>query len=489
MLARLSGAMVVVLTLVVAFRFVESTPIRPPDTTKQVGLSSDATVLGIRAFKTARVNHPGRALGLAKRAATTTTPIFTTTTVIAAPTPTTAPVTTAPVTTAPVTTAPVTTAPVTTAVATTTPSTTAAPTTTATPTTTVAPSGAPAGAVVIQPGANVQAVVDSKPAGSTFYFVAGVYRGQTVKPRNGDVFLGQPGAVLNGEDQIQFAFRSTASNVTIRGLVIEKYANPAQTGAIEGAGSAWTIVGNEIRYNWGAGITLGNGYRVIGNNIHHNRQIGVKGRGDNILIEDNEIAFNNFRDDYEMSWEAGGTKFLKTTNLIVRGNFVHDNHGHGLWTDDSNRGTLYENNVVLNNYGSGIFHEISFNAVIRNNRVEGNAFPHSHGGIKVTNSDGVEVVGNVVRGNNGGIHGGQNDRGSYYLANLWVHDNSVTFNQGWNGIIVNSGGDTFYTGRNNRFDRNTYGVGGQARPFFWMNDKRTPDEWRSYGLDANGSVG
>ncbi|HEY7533417.1 MAG TPA: right-handed parallel beta-helix repeat-containing protein [Nitrospiraceae bacterium] len=465
MLARLSGAMVVVLTLVVAFRFVESTPISPPDTTKQVGLSSEATVLGIRAHKMARVNHPGRALGLAKRAATTTTPVLTTTTVLAAPTPTTAPVTTAPVTTAAPTTA---------------------PSTTAAPTTTVAPSGAPAGAVVIQPGANVQAVVDSKPAGSTFYFFAGVYRGQTIKPRNGDVFLAQAGAILTGEDRVQFAFRSSASNVTIRGFVVEKYSNVPGSGAIDGAGTGWKIIGNDVRYNWGGGITLGDGYQVIGNNVHHNRQIGIKGRGANVVIEGNEIAFNNYRDEFSMSDEAGGTKFVNTTNLVVRGNYVHDNHGHGLWTDGVESGTLYDGNTVVNNYGSGIFHEISLNAVIRNNRVEGNAFPHSSGGIKVTNSDGVEVFGNTIRGNDGGIHAGQNDRGGYVLRNLWVHDNQISFSQGWSGVSANSGGDSVY-GQNNRFDRNSYSVASQAEPMFWMGDTRSVVEWKGYGHDAGGS--
>ena len=491
MLSRVSGAMVVVLTLVVAFRFVVSDPIRPPDTTKQVGLSTDATVLGIRAFKTARVNHPGRALGIAKRAATTTTPVFTTTTVLAAPTPTTAPVTTAPVTTAPVTTAPVTTAPVTTAPVTTAPVTTAVPTTTpsttAAPTTTGAPSGAPAGAIVIQPGANVQAVVDSKPAGSTFYFVAGVYRGQTVKPRNGDVFLAQPGAVLTGEDRVQFAFRSGANSVTIRGFVVEKYANEAGSGAIDGAGTGWKVIGNEVRYNWGGGITLGDGYQVIGNNVHHNRQIGIKGDGNNVLIEGNEIAFNNFRDEYQMGWEAGGTKFVNTTNLVVRGNYVHDNHGHGLWTDGVDGFTLYENNTVMNNFGSGIFHEISVAAVIRYNRVEGNAFPHSIGGIKVANSVDTEVHDNVVAGNDGGIVGGQDDRGSFLLKNLWVHNNAVSFSQGWNGIYENFGGNVLYTGHNNRFDSNSYSTAGAAKPMFWMDTQRTVAEWQGYGLDLNGA--
>jgi parallel beta-helix repeat protein len=509
MLGRFLGASVVVMALVVAVRFTIMDPVVPNDFASSAGdstieLAGDVSVLGIRTFRNSAKfelgNHPG--VGPAKKWTTTTTaPASPTTTAAptttASPNTTVAPTTTAsptPTTAAPTTTASPTTtlAPATTTTAAATTTTTRAATTTTTAsvtTTTAALAGVPAGAIVIQPGANIQAVVDSKPAGSTFYLTSGVHRGQSIQPRNGDIFIGQAGAVLTGEDRVQHAFRGNANNVTIRGLIIEKYANPAQSGAINGSGTGWTISGNEVRYNWGGGINLKGGYRVVGNNVHHNRQIGLKGGGAGILIENNEIAFNNYRGDYDMSWEAGGTKFISTTDLVVRGNYVHDNHGHGLWSDGNNHGTLYENNTVINNYGSGIFHEISFGAVIRNNRVEGNAFPHSHGGIKVTNSEDVEIYGNVVKGNDGGIHAGQNDRGGYQLTNLWVHDNTISFSVGWSGLIVNSGGDVFYTGKNNRFDRNTYTLGGEARPFFWMHDKRSAAEWRNYGLDSSGTIG
>ncbi|MGH9893510.1 MAG: right-handed parallel beta-helix repeat-containing protein [bacterium] len=334
--------------------------------------------------------------------------------------------------------------------------------------------------------------MDSKPAGSTFYLLAGVYRSQEVEPRNGDVFIGQPGAIMDGEGQMDRAFRSGASNVTISGLVIENYANEAQSGAIGGGGgSNWTIVDNEIRYNWGGGVVLGDGFVVKGNYIHHNRQIGIKGGGSNILIEGNEIAHNNYLDEYEMGWEAGGTKFLKTVNLVVRGNYVHDNHGNALWTDADNLNTLYENNVVVNNYGAGIFHEISYDAVIRYNQIEGNAFPHTSGGIKVTSSSNVEIYGNTLTGNDGGVHVSQSDRGGgaygvYEIRNLWVHDNAVAFSQGWNGFSVNDGGDVFYTSMNNRFDCNAYSLGSQRARFMWMNEELTAREWASFGLDQAG---
>jgi parallel beta-helix repeat protein len=357
---------------------------------------------------------------------------------------------------------------------------------------TVAINEIPAGAIIVEPGANIQAIAESQPAGSTFYLLAGVYRSQSIEPRKGDVYIGQPGAILSGEDQIEHAFKGHAPNVTICGFVIEKYANPAQLGAINGGGSDWAIIGNEVRHNWGAGITINDGFQVIANSIHHNFQIGIKGGGEGILIEGNEIAFNNHRDEYSMSWESGGSKFLRTTDLVVRGNYVHDNHGHGLWTDYDNIDTLYENNVVVNNYGSGIFHEISYDAVIRNNRLEGNALVHASGGIRITSSPNVEVYGNSLIGNNGGIHASQTDRGGgsygvFEIRNLWVHDNSIEFTHGWSGLSVD-GSDAYYFDKNNRFDRNRYSLQGVSSPFLWMNTELSREEWTSYGLDTTGSV-
>jgi parallel beta-helix repeat protein len=339
------------------------------------------------------------------------------------------------------------------------------------------------------PGDSIQAVVDANPAGTTFYLRAGVHSGQTVKPRDGDKFIGEPGAVLSGEDRVEFAFRSSAANVTIQGLTIEKYANPAQSGAIDASGTAWRIINNEVRYNWGAGVAFADRYQVIGNNVHHNRQIGIVGHGADVLVDGNEIAFNNYNDDYDSGWEAGGTKFLRTTNLVVRGNHVHDNHGNGLWTDFDNYNTLYENNLVEDNQVNGIFHEISYDAVIRNNTVRRNGNRQ----IRVTSSSNVEIHNNVVvaKGDSSGIYGADSPRGSgshgvFEIKNLWVHHNTIVIDTGFTGLRDNKGTGAVWS-NNNRFDYNTYTTN-TAEPFFWMNSDRTPGEWIGYGQDVSGTI-
>lgn len=348
---------------------------------------------------------------------------------------------------------------------------------------------APDDVVVIGPGSNAQGIIDSHPAGTTFLFASGVHSAQTIKPRNGDTFIGESGAVLDGKNGVEYAFRSGASSVTIRDLVIENYSNAPQTGAIDSIGSGWKIINNEIRYNRGGGISFGNNYQVKGNYVHHNHQIGIVGQGDNALIAGNEIAYNNYQNEYDPDWEAGGTKFVKTVNLVVRDNHVHNNHGNGLWTDFDNYNTVYENNVVENNQVNGIFHEISYDAVIRNNTVRNNGKRQ----IRVTSSPNVEIHNNVVvaGGGSSGIYGADSDRGSgargtFEIRNLWVHHNKITTNSGYTGLRDNKGTGAVWN-NNNRFDHNTY-TANTSQPFFWQNDERTAAEWQGYGNDTNGTI-
>jgi parallel beta-helix repeat protein len=363
--------------------------------------------------------------------------------------------------------------------------------------------------VTLSPGQNIQAAVNSHPAGTTFILRPGTYRNQRVIPKSGDAFIGQRGVVLDGGNSAPFAFdmgnRPFASNVRIEGLTIQNYRPSKQHGAINAGtpgryanlqSTGWVVRNCEIRYNSGAGLTIGHRMQVLNNYIHHNLQIGVRGLGDGVLVENNEIAFNNYRRG-AWGWEAGGTKFVRTHNLVVRGNYVHDNWGPGLWTDIDNINTLIEGNRVTNNAAQGIFHEISYAAVIRNNVATGNGMAHADwlwgSGILVAASADVEVYGNTVSGNANGITGIQQKRGTgaygaHLVKNLNVHDNVVTMTSGGQtGIVQDMRDNTVFTSRNNRFSRNTYAnVGNIATPFAWMNGNRTISQWKGYGQDVTG---
>jgi parallel beta-helix repeat protein len=460
--------------------------------------------------------------------------------------------------------------------------------------------------VSIMPGQNIQSVVNSHPAGTTFLLRAGVHRNQTITPRSGDSFVGETSGstrltmlsgarVLSGwsydgarwyvsgqtqgttpvtssaeacrsthprcsfaedlffdnvmkyhEDVLSevgpgewffdyaadriyvgdnpagrvvetsvtpFLFnQSAASNVTVQDLIIEKYATPTGSGAVNlgyspNGARNWIISGSEVRWNHGAGIGMDAETIARNNYVHHNCGFGFVGAGLNVIVEGNQIAFNNIMAGststcgYEPFWGAGGSKWVWTTNLVVRGNFSHHNDGPGLWTDINNIYSLYEDNTIEDNARAGIFHEISYDATIRNNTIRRNGtaknFPWwtTDAGIEIVSSRNVEVYGNTLVDNWQGItglndHRGTGNNGPWVLTNLYVHDNHVTSRipdggSGRTGLVDSANNDVYLL--NNRFQGNSYVLGTSATYFIWAGQNINESQWRAYGQDTTGS--
>ncbi len=144
----------------------------------------------------------------------------------------------------------------------------------------------------------------------------------------------------------------------------------------------------------------------------------------------------------------------------------------------------------------GIFHEISYAAVIRSNIVRRNGFGFSSwvwgAGILVAASPGVEIYENTVDDNADGIVAVQQRRGSgargpYEVSNLWVHDNTVVMVRGVTGLAQDIGDRSYFTSRNNRFDRNHYVLKSSGRHFTWIDSDRSESEWTAYGQDVHGT--
>lgn len=270
-----------------------------------------------------------------------------------------------------------------------------------------------------------------------------------------------------------FAFASTAPDVLISDIKMEKYASPAQKGAIDAQrGLNWNIQNCQIRLSSSAGISVGRGSRVSGCDIHHNGQIGITGAGNDIRLESNRIWENNTR-GFSMGWEAGGAKISLADGVVFRGNHVHDNRGPGLWCDGDCRNVVYEDNVVERNHEAGIYHEISYNAVIRNNTLRHNG-ANSDGwfwgdDILISASEGVEIYNNRLSVASGRcaimlIDQGRRDNGRLYKTrNNIVHDNDIHFEGapcagGTSDVARDDENFSIITEGNNRFDRNTYRV-------------------------------
>ncbi|MFE0024071.1 right-handed parallel beta-helix repeat-containing protein [Amycolatopsis sp. NPDC059021] len=247
---------------------------------------------------------------------------------------------------------------------------------------------APSGAVVIEASvdADLTAKTKASPPGTTFWLAPGTHTlgkdefGQ-VTPKDGDVYLGAPGAVLDGRGVNKFAFTGRAHDVVIRNLTVRGFAAPQDQGVVNhDSGDGWTIENATIERNDGAGLMAGARQQVRHTCLRDNGQYGLNAyqAGDGItglVLEDNEITGNNTGD-----WEtkvpgcgcSGGAKFWVVDGADVRRNWIHHNHGAGLWADTNNNDFLVEDNLFEANEAEGLFYETSYNLILRDNTFRGN---------------------------------------------------------------------------------------------------------------------
>jgi parallel beta-helix repeat protein len=309
----------------------------------------------------------------------------------------------------------------------------------------------------------------------------------------------------------RYAFGPGAADVTVSGLVIEKYAIPPQMGAIgdQDPSGGWRVENNEVRQNHGTGVKVGAGSVVRGNYLHHNGQQGFGATGDGVLLEGNEIAANNYA-HVDPGWEAGAMKVQQTQNLVIRGNCVHHNAGPGIWVDIENTNALIEDNTVFHNDQMGIFFEISQGGTIRDNRVGRNGRANTDwlygANIMVSTSENADVHHNDVEvdpafGNAITIVWQDRPREGTQLPpyrgnGSRVHDNEVTF---LGGSGVQGAADDFVSTdprkgevfRTNSFDANTYHATSVTAPHFAWDGNYTSLNFagfRDYRQEAAGEI-
>jgi hypothetical protein len=446
--------------------------------------------------------------------------------------------------------------------------------------------------VTLNPGDNIQSIINSNAAGTTYYFNAGTYRLQSISAKSGDTYLGATDssgnrmAVLNGSKIVSgftqsgsywvatgqmtsglavdantgyclpdsprcmylnelffdgvrlkhvgsqaslasgtwyfdtstnniwvfanptghtveisvttYAFsNSGATNVTVQSMVIEKYANSSQTGAINYA--AATVRNVEARNNHGTGIRGGS--QLLGNYVHHNGQLGLFTSGSNVVVDGNEIAYNNGA-GFDPGWEAGGTKFNYSSHLELRNNYVHDNRGPGLWTDYDNHYTTFEGNRTANNEYAGIKAEMSFDQTVRYNILqnekpaENGTGPYYGAALYYVNTTRGQIYNNLLYMCSGGIMGyrdsrtGTADDGELFgLGYLNVHGNSIvmTSTQQVAAGIYSPAGASYST---SSFQANTYKLDNSAGNYYqWtgLNSYINQTNWRASGADATGT--
>lgn len=301
------------------------------------------------------------------------------------------------------------------------------------------PAEAPAGAVTVDPAVpgDLAAKTGSSPPHTTFWLRPGRHtlltdRYDQVIPKEGNVYVGAPGAVLDGRESNHYAFGGAAPDVTIRHLTVRGFVAPRDEGVVNhDSADGWVIEHAVIRDNSGAGLMAGARQQVRASCLRDNGQYGMNAYKDGdlsgLVVEGNEITGNN-TDDWERQRPqcgcSGGVKFWAVNGADVRGNWVHGNHGTGLWADTNNNDFLIEGNLIEDNAGAALIYEISYNAVVRNNTIRrndwvdgrasaagGDTFPfatvylsESGGEPRIrARTDKIEVYRNVLENNWSGI--------------------------------------------------------------------------------------
>ena len=283
-------------------------------------------------------------------------------------------------------------------------------------------------AVTISTTANAQSVVDANPAGTTFSIAPGTHANWSVDPKADDTFVGQAGAILNGEGKTAQAFNAGGgtNDVTIEGasmtsrMLVENFTdNGINNGNLEAtvnpglsrSTSGWVIENLEVADNTVVGIGLGSDKELVKDNyVHDNGQLGMGGSGTGILVEDNVVSHNGYHLVSGQGVESGGIKVESQStygavseanaSALVESNIITDNaSGPGFHTDCGSDGVWFVGNLVSGNQQIGVHFETSNYQTVEDNSISGNVGP----GIEVSASWYVTATGNTITSNGGGI--------------------------------------------------------------------------------------
>jgi len=190
------------------------------------------------------------------------------------------------------------------------------------------------------------------------------------------------------------------NGVMIEDLTIERYPCRPQVGMVRlGGGSTirrCAVVGSHaygIQLMWGAGL-------VQDCYIADNGMCGIGGTGIGVVVEGCEIAHNVWPLYASLAWDNGGVKMAVARDMVFRRNYIHHNHGPGLWVDIQTTLLTVEDNIVELNDWEGILVEISDQAVVRRNICRWNGVRHRlalwGAQICVQNSARIQITSNYL---------------------------------------------------------------------------------------------
>ncbi len=268
--------------------------------------------------------------------------------------------------------------------------------------------------ITASPTQNLQSLVNTYPAGTTFSLSPGIYRLQTVVPQNYDSFVGQTGAVLSGAALLT-SFRQSGANWTSHAQVAQASSYPGVCNSSSPACAypedlffdnapkarvtSLSLVGPG---NWFLDYSTGTVY--MGDNPSgHTVEISLvqyafTGASTNVTISNLTI------EKYACLAGNGALDGSESTYWAIGGNQIQFNHGAGIRTGN---GIYIYNNSIDNNGqlgigggGAGIL--VQSNQIYSNN-YSGYSYYWEAGGVKISSAQNVTYRYNFSHNNGGPV--------------------------------------------------------------------------------------
>jgi PKD repeat protein len=245
----------------------------------------------------------------------------------------------------------------------------------------------------IYPGEDIQAAVDANPAGTEFLIKAGVHRLQSVRPKSGNTFTGEPGAIMSGA-KVLTEFQRDGDLWVATGQTQE---NPNRTGYCwDGTGNGGVMFPAAPRCNYPEDMF------IDGQPLFHVASRGDVGPGS---------WFFDYPSDRIYFYDDPNGHLVETSVSESAFNGVHGASGVTI------QGLIIENYAAPAQIGA-IYFPNGNDWYVVDNEVR-----YNHGvGIDMATNSGARVIGNYIH------HNGQLGFGAFKPVDLLLEGNELAFN-------------------------------------------------------------
>ncbi|HUC83258.1 MAG TPA: nitrous oxide reductase family maturation protein NosD [Flavisolibacter sp.] len=321
---------------------------------------------------------------------------------------------------------------------------------------------------------SVKTAIELAQEGDTVLVRKGLYKENNLVITKAISLVGEPGAVLDGEDKYEILTIS-GEGIVVKGLVFQNsgYSSMNDYAAIKIVDASFILVeDNTINKAFFAIHIANTTYSVIQNNVLAGltKSEHTSGNGIHLWKCDNMLVKNN-----QVKGHRDGIYFEFVTNSVIEKNYSHNNLRYGLHFMFSNDDSYIENTFKDN--GAGVAVMYSKRVVMVNNTFDQNWGPSAYGLLLKEISDGqillnqfnqntvgilMESTSRIEMRNNNFQNSGYAMRIQASCSETSVHHNSFvsnTFDVATNGTLMMNRFYNNYWDKYEGYDLNRDGFG------------------------------